>query len=133
MLRRSKLIWLFGTATLLTSGPGAASSPMGYNPWVSLSAFASPNSAKPLVNRPACRTREQVTRARAEQRAGKLPFCILSDDPGVSSVVGSSTAAGARSIGTLPLVLGLSTFLGMVAMPLSMYASDKDLRPVSPE
>lgn len=140
VLRTSKLTMIAALAAVLVTAPATAAAPAAYNPWVSLSAFASRSSAAQLANRPACRTEQEVATAVEQRRAGQLPFCILTDDQAAGllradqATAGVTTAGATGSIGTVPLLLGLAALLGVAVLALGGGNSGDDivLQPITP-
>jgi hypothetical protein len=113
-------------AVAVVSAPAHARVPAS-DPWVAFSALASPASAAPLANRPQCRSAQEIEQASRQQSAGRLPVCIA---PGLELARGRAQPAGRTGITSM--LLGLSSFLGMMLAPMSAYAADRDLQPVSP-
>lgn len=117
-------------ASLCIATPAAASSGASVQPWLLLSAFASPQSSKELCKQSGDEASGAAKDGKNESERG----CVLPVPPAAQAAVGSGYAAGATAaVNALPLLAGLATLAGITAFVLSKSGGrDRIEFPLSP-
>lgn len=138
-LLAARMTAMAGALALAAGAPASAAAtqaqPVAYSPWIALSAFASPSSSAAL-----CGTSIAATAsATATAQQGTAPGCVFPQVDAPPPVVTSGAVApvapvASSGIGTLPLLLGLATLVGLGALLLGEGDGNSTIvgRPLSP-